>query len=187
MAQPSVFERIASGEDDAVRECMQRYGSVVWSLARRWTESAADAEDAAQEVFMELWKCAARFDPAAGSEAAFVRTIARRRLIDRLRASRRRPPNEALDENAADSAAEDITDAVDKGARLEVAQRALAGLDAGQREVLLMGIVEGMTHAEIADATGKPLGTVKTQIRRGLIKLRRMLEADVPESPDAPE
>ncbi len=174
----SVFERIAAGDGTALKECMDRHASLVWSLARRWSGSLPDAEDAVQEVFLELWKCAGRFDPAAGSEAAFVATIARRRLIDRLRAARRRPPSEELDEEAFAMETVGVEAAAEAQARLESAAAALGALDAGQREVLLMGIVEGMSHAEIALATGKPLGTVKTQIRRGLIRVRAMLAAE---------
>ncbi len=173
---PSLLERIAAGDHAAVKECMDAYGGLVWALARRFGTSASDAEDAAQEIFVEIWKSAARFDASMGSEAVFVTTIARRRLIDRLRAARRRPATEEFDEEA-------ITDGTVGGvepgvlaADAEAAGRALATLSAGEREIVLMGVVEGMTHTEIATATGKPLGTVKTQLRRGLIKVRQLLE-----------
>src|SRR5690606_28395381 len=108
MRQPSVFERIASGDDSAVKECMDGFGGLVWSLARRYSESLADAEDAVQEIFLELWKHADRYDAAAGTEAAFVATIARRRLIDRVRARQRRPRTETLDETTHASVADDV-------------------------------------------------------------------------------
>src|SRR5690606_38950017 len=113
----------------------------------------------------------------AGSETVFVATIARRRLIDRLRARKRRPPTEELDETTLPSAVDDLSESTGTtAAESAIAERALAALDPAQREVLLMGIVEGMTHAEIALATGRPLGTVKTQLRRGLIKIRTLIE-----------
>jgi RNA polymerase sigma-70 factor (ECF subfamily) len=138
--------------------------------------NAADAEDATQEIFIELWKSAHRFDPSLGSEVVFVSTIARRRLIDRLRAQGRRPPTEEFDEQMIPNETHNeqyFASDVDRAAR------ALESLEAGQREVLVMGVVQGMTHSEIALATGKPLGTVKTQLRRGLSKVRAMLEAGV--------
>jgi RNA polymerase sigma-70 factor (ECF subfamily) len=172
----SLFERITRGDSSAVKECMDAYGGLVWSLARRFTESAADAEDATQEIFLEIWKSAARYDPSMGKETTFITTIARRRLIDRVRAHNRRPAmheyddTQTVDPQTIDQNAGAI--AVD----IEAAQRALAQLSDDQRAILLMGVVEGMTHSEIATATGKPLGTVKTQMRRGLIRLRELVE-----------
>jgi len=155
---------------------MDSYGGLVWSLARRWSNSAADAEDATQEIFVEVWKSAARYDPTLGSEAVFITTIARRRLIDRLRAARRRPETEEFNEEIGHEPVGEAPNAGMLAAEAEVARRALAQLDPAQREILLMGIVDGMTHSEIATRTGKPLGTVKTQMRRGLIKVRDLIE-----------
>jgi RNA polymerase sigma-70 factor, ECF subfamily len=174
MKQLSIFERIARGDDAAIRECMDLHGGLVWSLARRWSETAADAEDASQEIFLELWKSAHRYDPAVASEAVFVATIARRRLIDRLRSNRRRPRMETFDERFIERVEE--THAGSVAADGDRARRALAQLPSAQREVLMMGIVEGMTHSEIAAVTGRPLGTVKTQLRRGLIRIRELME-----------
>ena len=74
-SQTSLFERIAAGDGSAVRQCMDEYGGLVWSLARRFSSSAADAEDASQEIFLELWKSAARYDPAMGSERHSLRPL----------------------------------------------------------------------------------------------------------------
>jgi len=153
---------------------------LVWSLARRWSNSAADAEDATQEIFLEIWKSAARYDPAMGSDAVFITTIARRRLIDRLRSASRRPETEEFNEEIGYGPVGDAPNAGMLAAEVEVAKRALAQLDPAQREILLMGIVDGMTHSEIAARTGKPLGTVKTQIRRGLLKVRDLIEKNEP-------
>jgi len=176
-ADESVIERIAAGDQRAVSECLDRYGGLVWSIANNWSETPADAEDATQEIFLELWRSAERYDPEIGSEAVFISTIARRRMIDRLRARERRPSTEALSahhhESIADPASEDIGLLAADAA---IATRAVAELDVGQQEVLIMGVVEGMTHSEIAEATGKPLGTVKTQIRRGLLRVRELIE-----------
>jgi len=175
-ADESIFARIAAGEPAAVSDCMDRYGGLVWSLVRSWIRNPADAEDATQEIFVELWKSAARFDRTAGSEVVFVTTIARRRLIDRLRAQGRQPQTEEFDEESAAIAEADDGDLdVSQAVEVENAARALATLGVEQREMLLMGVVQGMTHSEIARATGKPLGTVKTQLRRGLMKVRALL------------
>ena len=174
----SIFDRIAAGDTTAVRECLDQYGGLVWSLARRFTDSAADAEDATQEIFLEVWKSAARYDPKMGKEATFIATIARRRLIDRLRASSRQPETQEFDENLPGATPDSTPDLGDVAADVETAQRALARLNPEQREILILGIVEGMTHSEIATATGKPIGTVKTHMRRGLLRLRAMVEDD---------
>src|SRR5215813_10857739 len=107
-AQPAselaLLARVAGGDPGAVRDCLARYGGLVWSIARRF--EGGDAEDAVQEIFLDLWRSAARFDPQIASEPAFVAMIARRRLIDRRRTRQRRPITEAIaaDPPAADPA-----------------------------------------------------------------------------------
>jgi RNA polymerase sigma-70 factor (ECF subfamily) len=172
---PSILQRIAAGDASAVAECMDRYGGLVWSLVRSRLRNAADAEDATQEIFIDIWSSAARFDPAIASEAVFIGMIARRRLIDRLRAKGRQPATEELDEtllveHAEPARGQHVADA-------QIAARAVATLGDSQREILLMGVVQGLTHSEIATATGLPLGTVKTHMRRGLAKVRALLDA----------
>ena len=177
-----MLERIAVGDHTAVKECMDVYGGLVWSLARRFNASVADAEDATQEIFLEIWKCADRYDPGVGSEAVFITTIARRRLIDRLRAQKRRPPTEEFDEETTQTFSEHVEPVGALAVEIQAAQRALAQLDPAQREVVLLGVVQGLTHSEIATKTGKPLGTVKTHMRRGLIKIRELIGADTNEA-----
>src|SRR5262252_1163156 len=99
----SLLARVGAGDASAVRECLQRFGGLVWSLARRFSSSPSDAEDAVQEIFVDLWRSAKKYDPRAASEATFVAMIARRRLIDRLR-SRQRRKEEPLGEGAEASA-----------------------------------------------------------------------------------
>lgn len=173
----SLLERIAAGDAGAVKQCMDAYGNLVWALARRLSASAADAEDATQEIFLDIWKSAGRYDPTLASEAVFITTIARRRLIDRLRARKRRPVTEEFDEERSSLGDDGSSGAI--AVEVSIASRALAKLGDTQREILLLGIVDGLTHSEIATATGKPLGTVKTQMRRGLIKVRELLGTDV--------
>jgi RNA polymerase sigma-70 factor (ECF subfamily) len=180
----ALLERIAAGDAAAVKECMDVYGGLVWSLARRFSRTAADAEDATQEIFLEIWKSAARYDAQLGSEAVFVTTIARRRLIDRMRARKRRPETEEFDEERSVPPMLDTPDAGALAVESSIAARALEQLGENERQILLMGIVDGMTHSEIALATGKPLGTVKTQMRRGLIKVRALLGSDAPPEGD---
>ena len=170
LAPPPLLGRVAAGDAVATRECIERYGGLVWSIARRF--DMTDAEDAVQEIFLDLWKSAARFDPAIASETAFVAMIARRRLIDRRRMRRRRPTTEQLP---------DVPTHVDPGAspalcaEASQAARALDALRPEQRQVLVLSTCHGMSHGEIAAQTGMPLGTVKAHARRGLLSIRAAL------------
>ena len=103
----SILQRIAIGERSAVDECLDRYGSLVWSLAKRWLGNVPDAEDATQEIFVELWQQANKFDPSAAAEATFVAMIARRRLIDRMRKESRRPVMEVIVAEPLDESGQD--------------------------------------------------------------------------------
>jgi RNA polymerase sigma-70 factor (ECF subfamily) len=168
-----VLPRIARGDQSAVRECLDRYGGLVWGLARRFLGNLADAEDAVQDVFVDLWKSAGRFDPALASEPTFVTLVARRRLIDGRRRTLRRPPAQPLPEALpAGPPGPDRAETADEAAR---AAQALAGLRDEQKRMIHLAIYQGLTHEEIAERTGVPLGTVKTHIRRGLMKVREAL------------
>ena len=186
MTEPSILARIAAGDGDAVQECIDRYGGLVWSLARRMTP--AIAEDAVQEIFIALWKNADRFDPSKASEKTFIATVARRRLIDQLRRQSRRPQTRSLPEPD-DPTAEPSVDehlAIQRGAEARSAARFLNELRPEQRQVIRLSVVEGMSHREIGEATGIPVGTVKSHIFRGLATVRARLaevEATIEGSP----
>jgi len=171
-----LLDRVAAGDQEAVKACLDRFGNLVWSLARRLTASRADAEDAVQEIFIDLWSSAARYDPSKASETTFVAMLARRRLIDRLRKSKRRPPTEELSA-AADIEQSDLNADVavkDDAAR---AARLIRTLKPEQQQVIKLAVYEGHTHQSIADALQLPLGTVKTHLRRGLLKVREAMRA----------
>ena len=169
---PGLLPLVGEGRDDAIGEIMRRFGKAVWSLAVRLSPTHADAEDAVQEIFLDVWKSAARYDPGKGSELGFVMTIARRRLIDRIRRAKARPATEPESLLAANDALVAETSSPETHAEVSVAVRALDTLSLEQRRVIAMSVFQGLTHREIAELTGKPLGTVKTLIRRGLIQIR---------------
>ena len=172
--RPAVLARVARGDLAAVQTCMNRYGNLVWSMARRFSRSREDAEDAVQEIFLDLWKSAGRFDPERASEEAFVAMIARRRLIDRLRAGKRQPIVESIGSD--DFIQQDqYPDASGEAVLME---RALQQLRPEQREVLLLSACQDLSHDQISARTGLALGTVKTHARRGLLKLRQLLFND---------
>ncbi len=171
--------RVASGDPLAVRECLARYGGLVWSIARRFEPS--DAEDAVQEIFLDLWKSAARFDPTIASETAFVAMIARRRLIDRKRSRGRRPTIDPMTELPV---VIDQASQPDTCAEANQAARALDQLRPEQRQVLVLATCHGLSHGEIAAQTGMPLGTVKAHARRGLMSIRAaLLGVELTENP----
>jgi RNA polymerase sigma-70 factor (ECF subfamily) len=173
----SVLQRIASGESAAVRDCIDQYGGLVWSLARRLSRTPADAEDAAQEIFLDIWRSAGRFDPTQGSDKVFIAMIARRRLIDRLRKVKSEPPMDPVD--LLDSVAwSEPGVASEMSLEAELAARALKELRPEQRQVLELGLLHGLTQSEIAARLEMPLGTVKSFMRRGLMKVREYLHVD---------
>ena len=170
---------VASGDQGVVHLTMDRYAGLVWSLARRWCETEADAEDAVQDIFLDIWKSAARFDSSVASETTFVAMIARRRLIDRRRRIGRRPKGEALVPEAhVDHAEPDVDAGQARSDDAQRAARAMEELSTDQRRVLRLSIFHGLSHDKISSATGMPLGTVKTHARRGLIRLRKALGVD---------
>jgi len=175
MTQP-LLEKIATGDPAAVDAFLKKHQGSVYGLARRFCRSAEDAEDATQEIFVEAWRSAARYDAEAGSETTFLMTIARRRLIDRARRQGRRPPTALLDD-ANQLAATALPDRSELHDEVVRAREALQQLRPEQQRVLDLALSQGRTHHEISAAIGIPLGTVKSHARRGLIRLREMLGA----------
>jgi RNA polymerase sigma-70 factor (ECF subfamily) len=178
VAQEPLLPRIAAGEAEAVQECLDRFGGLVWSLAKRAGFPASEAEDAVQEIFVDIWKSAERFDASLGSEATFVATIARRRLIDRRRRRARSPSVDPLEVEPASPRSEEGLEAVAVRDEAQRARAALARLRPEQQRVLELSILHGLTHQEIAEQESMPLGTVKTHARRGLIKVRQLLAGE---------
>lgn len=170
----AILKRIAESDQSAVQECLKTYGGLVWSLAKRMLRNSEDAEDAVQEIFVDVWKNAGRFDPSQASETTFIAMIARRRLIDRIRFTQRRISADSLEDvlvepaNTGDASLQTIVEGRE-------AFKALNELRPEQRQVLQLSIIQGLSHQEIADATGMPLGTVKTHARRGLMQAREIL------------
>lgn len=175
----TLLRRVAAGDESAVQACIDRFGGLVWSLARRLLPTAADLDDAVQEVFVEVWRNAYKYDEGVASETAFVAMLARRRLIDRRRRLERRHDRDQLPDSAAD-------DATATPVGLGLAEEARAAADAfeqlssEQRRCLRLSVYEGLSHEKIAASTGLPLGTVKTHVRRGLIKIRQLLGVGPP-------
>jgi RNA polymerase sigma-70 factor, ECF subfamily len=181
MSDERVLARMARGDRDALAELYDRHARAIFSLALRILQDRAEAEDVVQDVFTQAWIQAARYDIGRGAVAAWMLMLTRSRAIDRLRSKRARP------ENAADlQDADNIPDtAVPQDLQLLSAeqvtrlQKAVAELPVLQRTALELAYYEGLTHAEISDRLGDPLGTVKTRIRQAVIKLREALTGTI--------
>ncbi len=178
-----LLPRVAVTEPGAIEACVDRYSGAIWSMARSSCRTHAEAEDACQDIFLNLWRHADRFDADVGSEWTFVMTIARRRLIDRLRRTSRRIRMTGESEASLSTFGNDYAGPDEAAEIAEDASRAVDAmrhLSEPQRLVLRMSIFDGQSYPEISDKLDLPLGTVKTHARRGLIRLRKELgEPDV--------
>ncbi len=176
--QGDLLPKVARGDRDAVAACLDAYGKLVWSVARRFTSSRADAEDSVQDIFIDLWSHAARFDPSKCSEAGFVVMVARRRMIDKLRKVSRHPVMEDLSTRPM-ATGDDPNEAAETRSEAAVAERLMGELKPEQQQVIRLAVYEGSSHQEIADLLGMPLGTVKTHLRRGLLQIRAAMPGGV--------
>jgi len=181
-AGDDVAARFAAGDEAALREAYDAHGGLVFAFCSRNLASRADAEDATQQVFVAAWQGRDRFDAEKGSLPGWLLGIARHKVSDVVRASGRR---DALVERQASAVGTGATGGAVGGAvgdapdtvldRLVVA-RALAELPDEQRRALELAFYDDLTHTQIAQVLGLPLGTVKSHIRRGLGRLRASLE-----------
>ncbi|MDQ2966311.1 MAG: sigma-70 family RNA polymerase sigma factor [Chloroflexota bacterium] len=207
-ADAALVREIAAGSQDALAILYDRHADAVYHAACRLTSDRQVAEEVVQETFLALWNRAELFNPAVGSLAAWLHTIARNRTVDRLRAAGRRPNLVAL--SSASGADENDTAALDRlvtsgrvlgGAdlgpgperalesaevRLAV-QGALAAMPEAERTVIVLAYHEELSQTEIAARLGWPLGTVKTRTRRALLHLRDALAGELREPLDREE
>ncbi|QQQ73479.1 ECF RNA polymerase sigma factor SigK [Saccharothrix sp. 6-C] len=167
---------VARGDDRAFERLYDVVAGKVLSLVRRVLRDHAQSEEVTQEVLVEVWRTAARYDPERGSAMAWVMTMAHRRAVDRVRSAQSATRREDL---AARRDVETPFDAVSEqvASRIErrQVQRCLTMLTELQRESILLGYFQGYTYPETASVLGIPLGTVKTRMRDGLIRLRDCL------------
>ena len=170
----SILQRIAIRENAAVDECIARHGGLVWAMARKASVDQADAEDAVQEIFLDIWQNAARYDPAVASETAFIAMLARRRLIDRYRQRQRTVSTEPLEAEPASEGdpKPDRAELCEEATRVRVA---MERLPMTEKQVLRLSIEQGLSHSQIAERLEMALGTVKSHARRGLIRLRELM------------
>ncbi len=174
---------IARAEAGAFERLYERYAPIVFATCLRIVRDRAEAEDLLEEVFWEIWVRRDRYDASRSSPLSYLLTLARSRALDRLRFRRRRAgvwievrdaDRDAL--ATASGGATPFEDAAAEQQRIAI-QRALDELPAPHRRAVEMNFFEGLSHREISERLGDPLGTVKTRIRQGLLTLRKVLRS----------
>ena len=169
----SLVSSIRSGSQGAMAVLYDRYSAIVYSVALRVLGDTGIAEDILQDVFVQLWRNPAAFDASRGKLAPWLAVIARNRAIDALR---KRPAEIDVDDVIV-SVEPDLADEAERSRAMEKVLKVLGGMPATQRSAVEMAYFQGMTHAEIAEKTGEPLGTIKTRIRSALLMLRKAVMA----------
>ena len=173
------LRRVASDDQAAAAALYDRHARPVYSLTLRIVGEEGEAEDVVQEVFAQAFRQATQYDESRGPVAAWLLMMARSRSIDRLRSRRTRPEAQASDDQLAmDEMPGSMPDAVSSmldEEQTRIVQRALSALPMIQRVAIELAYYDGLSHREIAERLEAPLGTVKTRIRLGLLKLRDAL------------
>ncbi len=177
-----LLSRTAEGDESAVAELYDRYGGVVYAVVYRIVGQKADAEEVVMEAFAQVWRDARRFEGARGSAAAWLTMISRSRALDHVRSRDRR---ERLNTSAAREAPAgspttghwggDPGYQVEQNERQRRVAEALGALAPAQRQAIELAYFEGLSQSEIAERLNEPLGTIKTRVRLGMLKLRDAL------------
>jgi RNA polymerase sigma-70 factor (ECF subfamily) len=179
--------RMAGGDEAALASLYDRHGKTLYGLAFRILGDRDDAEEVVMDAFTQAWRSAATYAAERGSVAAWLVMLARSRALDRLRARSRqaRALTRAAQQESLTPAAAATSGALlaaESRERSERVKAALAALPEAQRVCIELGYYEGLTQSEIAARLAEPLGTVKTRMRLGLIKLREALQPELAES-----
>ena len=179
----SLLRRVQAGDDQALAALYDRHGGAAYGLAYRIAGDAATAEDAVQEAFVSLWRQAPRFDAERGQVRSWLLTIVHHRAIDFVRRKTNRPERQLPDgaEEFLVDAGPAPHEAVASSMQSALVREAVRRIPEDQRRTVEMAYFGGMTHVEIAEAMGVPLGTVKSRLRIAMEKLRDELQSKVRE------
>ena len=170
-----LLHAVAQGDEAALARLYDAYRVILFGLLVRILNSREEAEDILQDVFIQVWRRAKDFDEKRGRPFTWLVTLARSRAIDRLRQLGAR---QRLATGAAQEQTESVSDALSDTIRVaqrETVRQALAELPEEQRNTLVLAYFDGLTQSEIATKLNAPLGTIKTRMRSGMIKLRALL------------
>lgn len=169
----SLLSLVQRGDEYAMTSLFDRYSKTVYSVALRVLRDPASAEDVLQEIFMQIWRNPGGFVATRGSLGGWLAVVSRNRSIDTLR---RKRPMESVDDIALASSY-NLANEAERNNMMERARSVIGLLPVEQRKTLEMAFFDGLTHSEIAEMTGDPLGTVKTRIRSALMTLRKAFTA----------
>jgi RNA polymerase sigma-70 factor (ECF subfamily) len=172
---PSAIERAASGDQAAFAEFYDEVSPVVFGTTLKVLRNRAMAEEVTQDVFLELWRLAPRYDRSKGSPKAWAATVAHRRAVDRVRSEESTRARNEADARLGDVAHDVVVDEVTTNLDHQRVVGALAQLSAPQREAVSLAYYGGHTYREVAAILDVPEGTIKTRIRDGLIRLRDLM------------
>jgi RNA polymerase sigma-70 factor (ECF subfamily) len=168
--------RVAKGDDAAFAELYDAVSPAVFGLARRVLRQAEQAEEVAQEVLLEVWQLAPRFDPGRGTGFAWVMTMAHRRAVDRVRSAQAASDRDLhVGQRSQEREHDEVAEAVEKSLETEAVRECIDTLTELQRESVTLAYYGGFTYPEVAERLGAPLGTIKTRMRDGIIRLRDCL------------
>ncbi|GAA4991266.1 sigma-70 family RNA polymerase sigma factor [Kitasatospora paranensis] len=174
-----VMPLVAAGDERAFGLLYDAMAGPVLGLVRRVLRDAAQSEEVTQEVLLEVWRTAARYRPERGGVAAWVLTIAHSRAVDRVRSVRASADRDRRVTAASHlPPSDEVVEAVERRLDGDRVRECLGELSEVQRQCLTLAYYGGLTQTQIADAVGAPLGTVKTRMRDGLIRMRRLLAAE---------
>ena len=179
-AEIELMRLIGAGDRPSFEKLYERFSGVLFSTAYRVLNNSEAAEDVLQDVFVQIWDKAPLYDPARGKPLTWAVTLTRNKSIDRLRGLQRR--NRLHDDVEKESATFDqfddrsSLDAVTGIERAQMVRAAIEKLSTEQRKALELAFFSGLTQTEIAEQLGEPLGTVKARIRRGMMRLRELIE-----------
>ncbi|PZF15220.1 RNA polymerase subunit sigma [Curtobacterium sp. MCPF17_011] len=168
-----LLSRVATGDQAAFADLYDELSGRVLGLVTRLLRDRAQSEEVTQEVFLEVWQQATRFDQARGSAASWVLTMAHRRAVDRVRASQSsRDRDTKIGIRDFETDFDSVSESVEIRLEHERVSRALSRLTEFQRQAVQLAYYGGFSHSEMADKLGVPIGTVKTRLRDGMIRLR---------------